>query len=74
MIQIMTATVEDGVLKPDRETGIASGTKVRITIEPCDDAQENAGRACDELDRLCDEVPVDSDEDRLTREQLHARR
>ena len=74
MNRVIIATIEDGVLKPDQEIRIASGTKVRVTIEPCNDAHDRAGNACDELDTLCDEFPVDSHGDLLTRDQLHERR
>jgi len=74
MAQVIFATVENGVLKPDREIGLSPGTKVRITLEPCDQVFADARRACDELDALCDEFPVDSQGLRLTRDQLHERR
>jgi predicted DNA-binding antitoxin AbrB/MazE fold protein len=74
MSQVVGATVENGTLKPDRDLGLASGTKVRVTVEPCDDAIARAKVACDELDQLCDEFPIDSRGNRLTRDQLHERR
>jgi len=33
MSQVIFATVEDGVLKPDGQIGLSSGTKVRVTLE-----------------------------------------
>ena len=74
MSQVIFATVENGLLKPDREIGLSSGTKVRLTVEECDDAAVPAEAACDALDELCDELPLDSREGRLTRDQLHDRR
>ena len=74
MSQVILATVENGVLKPDREIGLSSGTKVRLTLELCDDALAEAKQACDELDHLCDESPVDSRGTKLARDQLHQRR
>jgi predicted DNA-binding antitoxin AbrB/MazE fold protein len=74
MSQVMFATVEDGLLRPDREIGLSSGTKVRLTVEPFEDTVVQSKEACDELDDLCDEFPVESREPRLTRDQLHARR
>jgi len=74
MSQVMLATVENGVLKPDREIGLSSGTKVRLTLELCDDTLAQATQACDELDQLCDQSPVDSRGIKLTRDQLHERR
>jgi predicted DNA-binding antitoxin AbrB/MazE fold protein len=74
MSQVILATVENGVLKPDRQLGLSSGTKVRLTLELYDDALAEAQRACDELDQLCGQFPVDSGGTRLTRDQLHERR
>ncbi len=74
MSQVILATVENGLLKPDREIGLSSGTKVRLTLELCDDALAETKQACDELDHLCDESPVESRGTRLTRDQLHQRR
>jgi predicted DNA-binding antitoxin AbrB/MazE fold protein len=74
MSRIIIATVENGLFRPDREIGLSAGTKVRLTVEPCDDATVQAEGACDALDKLCDELPFDSQGDRLTRDQLHDRR
>jgi predicted DNA-binding antitoxin AbrB/MazE fold protein len=73
MSQVIFATVENGVLKPDRELGLSTGTTVRLTLETCDEALSQAQQACDELDDLCDAFPVDSLGRRLTRDQLHER-
>ncbi|MHC4176634.1 MAG: antitoxin family protein [Planctomycetota bacterium] len=74
MGQVILATVENGVLKPDREINLSSGTKVRLTLELCDDALAEAAQACDELDQLCEESPVHARGTKLTRDQLHERR
>ncbi len=74
MSQVILATVENGVLKPDREIGLSSGTKVRVTLELCDDAVAEARQACDQLDQVCDEFPIDSHGTKLTRDELHERR
>ena len=74
MSQIITATFEDGVLKPERELGLAPGTKVRLILDPLADVQTQAQEACDALDQVCDEFPIDSDEPRMTRDQLYERR
>ena len=73
MSQVILATVEDGVLKPDGQLGLSSGTKVRVTLELCDEAVVEAGQACDQLDHLCNEFPLDSGGSKLTRDQLHER-
>ncbi len=74
MSQVIFATVENGILKPDEDIGLSAGTKVRLTVEPYDDAAVQAEGACDALDELCDELPFDSHGDRLSRDQLHDRR
>ena len=73
MNQVITATIEDGVLKPDQEIAFAPGTKVRVTIEPYDAELAHGNLACDELDELCTEFPIESHELKLTRDQLHER-
>ena len=42
MSQVIFATVENGLLKPDREMGLSPGTKVRLTVEPCDDVDSSS--------------------------------
>lgn len=74
MSQVIFATVEDGVLKPDGKIGLSSGTKVRLTLELCDEAVAQAEQAWDQLDHLCEEFPLDSGGTKLTRDQLHERR
>jgi len=49
MNEVITATVEDSVLKPDQDIGIASGTKVRITIERFGRDQASRNRTADQL-------------------------
>ncbi len=73
MSQVITATVQDGVLKPDQDMGLSSGTKVRLTVELCQEVDRQPTLANDELDLLCDEFPIDSQGKRLTRDQLHER-
>jgi predicted DNA-binding antitoxin AbrB/MazE fold protein len=73
MMEVITATFEDGVLKPDRQLGLSPGTKVRVVLEPLGNS-EDARTALDELDQLCDEYPIDSEGTLLTRDQLHERR
>lgn len=74
MTQVITATFVDGVLRPEEELTLASGTKVRLLLDLCPEADLNSAEAFTQLDRLCAELPVDSLGSRLTREQLHERR
>jgi predicted DNA-binding antitoxin AbrB/MazE fold protein len=70
MSQVITATFVDGVLKPEEELALASGTKVRLMLDTCNDVRAEGQEACTELDRLCDEFPIDSRGRRLTRDQV----
>ena len=74
MGRVITATYVDGVLKPEYELGIAPGAKVRLILDLWDDVCAQHQQACAELDRLCDEFPIESRGRRLTRDELHERR
>jgi predicted DNA-binding antitoxin AbrB/MazE fold protein len=74
MSQVITATFVDGVLKPEEELALPSGTKVRLVLDTWADVRAQAQAAFTELDRLCDEFPINSHGRRLTRNQLHERR
>ena len=74
MTQIVTATFDQGVLRPDAPIQLAAGARVRLIVEPINSQSVNPGEALDELDRLCEEVPIDSGGEKLTRDQLHERR
>lgn len=75
-MQTITATYENGVLKLSRPLPIPAHSEVRVTIELIDteqgmDQRQAALRALEELWKA---NAIDSDGDRLTREQLHERR
>ena len=74
MSQVITATFVDGVLKPEQELGIVTGAKVRLVLDLWADVRAQGQEECAELDRLCEEVPIDSHGRYLTRDQLHERR
>ena len=73
MSQIIAATFENGVFRPHEELRLAPGTAVRLIVDRLDDIETPAQRACDELDKLCGELPIQSSRSRLTRDQLHER-
>lgn len=73
MSHTITATFDDGVFRPDHPFGLPSGTRVRLVVDVCED-EEQAQDPSAELDRLCDEFPIDTGGVRLTRDQLHERR
>jgi predicted DNA-binding antitoxin AbrB/MazE fold protein len=71
MSQTITATFENGIFKPDEELALEPGARVQLIVSPCEN--DLADDPLSELDRLCDEVPIDSGGVLLTREQLHDR-
>lgn len=73
MSQVIAATFEDGVLKPEQILALVPGTRVRLIVESWDAAKAQSAFAGDELDKLCDEIPIESQEPALTRDQLHER-
>jgi predicted DNA-binding antitoxin AbrB/MazE fold protein len=73
MSQYITATFEDGVLKPHEKLDLAAGSKVNLVITPCGTGNGTDTDALAELDQFCDEEPIDSGGFHLTREQLHER-
>ncbi len=75
MIQIVSATFTNGVLRPDTPLQLLSNERVRLVVVPleateCQSRLENWA-AIEELWRTS---RVDSGGDILTREQLHERR
>jgi predicted DNA-binding antitoxin AbrB/MazE fold protein len=74
MEQVVTAIFEDGVLKPDVPLGLAPHTRVRLTFEPLPSSASTEDSNWDELERLWDEVSIDSGGVRPTRDELHERR
>jgi len=73
MNQVITATFENGVLRPDQPLGLPSGVRVRVLVEPLQTPGERQ-EAWEEFDRLCEEISVNSGGARMTRDQLHERR
>ncbi len=77
MNRIIFATFEDGVLKPDIPLEFPPMTRVRLIVEPLIQPESattpERSSAWSELDRLWDEVEVDSGAPRPSREQLYDR-
>jgi predicted DNA-binding antitoxin AbrB/MazE fold protein len=73
MSQIITATFQDGVLKPDQPLDLPPGSRVRLTVEPVV-SEEEKDKAWEEWDKLCEEIHLDAGATQLTRDQLHERR
>lgn len=73
MSQIVSATFVDGAFRPDQEILLASGTKVRLVIEPCEELAVGQGCVDDEFNRVFDELDFHSPDRWLTRNELHER-
>jgi predicted DNA-binding antitoxin AbrB/MazE fold protein len=74
MSQIITATFDGSVFKPDTPVTLPDQSRVQLVIQPLENATCGSDAAMDELEKLWDEVSVDSHGERLTRDQLHERR
>ena len=66
----MTATVVNGMLKPDQTLSLADQTRVKLTIEPI----EEASAAWESLKARLRERPIHGGGKRFTRDELHERR
>jgi predicted DNA-binding antitoxin AbrB/MazE fold protein len=76
MSHTITATYEDGVFKPSRPLPIPPRSEVRLTFELVENDYSATQRqaALQALENLWRSHEIDSQGDRLTREQLHERR
>ena len=75
MIEVVTATFEDGVLKPDSQLHLPAHCRVRLVVQPLEESEEHARRqAWEAVDRLWQQSAFDSRQQRLSRDQLHERR
>jgi predicted DNA-binding antitoxin AbrB/MazE fold protein len=75
MSQVINATFEDGVLKPDVPLTFPAMTRVRLIVEPL--TPEGVGReedpAWDEVERIWEELDVNSGGPPPSRDELHDR-
>ena len=75
MVQVITATFEDGVLKPSEPLQLPPHSRVRLVVQPMEDGGEEARRqAWEALERFWQHSAFDSQGARLSRDQLHERR
>jgi predicted DNA-binding antitoxin AbrB/MazE fold protein len=75
MVQIITATFEDGVLKPHEPLQLPPHARVRLVIEPLqDDGERQRQAAWTAIEQLWAQSTIDSHGERLARDQLHERR
>jgi hypothetical protein len=71
----VTATVVNGVLKPDHALSLAEQTRVKLTIEPIQAwSPETARAAWQAIQARLKERPIHGGGLHLTRDQLHERR
>jgi predicted DNA-binding antitoxin AbrB/MazE fold protein len=76
MIQVIAATFEDGVFKPDQQPALSENARVRLHIETINEGTEDLLRqkAWANLEQLWQCSTFNSHGDRLSRDQLHERR
>jgi predicted DNA-binding antitoxin AbrB/MazE fold protein len=75
MIDVIQATYEGGVFKPDRPPALAESSRVRLVVESVGGASETSRRqqAWADLQQLWRTSTFNSQGDRLSRDELHAR-
>jgi predicted DNA-binding antitoxin AbrB/MazE fold protein len=75
MIEVITATFEDGVLKPNGPLNLPAHCRVRLVVQPLEEgAEEQRRQAWEALERLWQQSTLDSQGTRLSRDELHERR
>ena len=75
MVQVLAATFEDGVFKPDQRPALSDSARVRLVVETLDvDASARAAESWAALENLWRTSSFNSGGDRLNRDQLHERR
>lgn len=75
MIQVITATFENGVLKPDEVLNLPAHARVRLAVEPLQEGAELLSRqqVWEAVERLWWQSPINSHGEHLSREQLQER-
>jgi predicted DNA-binding antitoxin AbrB/MazE fold protein len=73
MHQVVTAIYEDGILRPESEINLPPQTRVRITVETLAEDTPMTAEPWETWERVCEENPVDSGGERLSRDRLHER-
>jgi predicted DNA-binding antitoxin AbrB/MazE fold protein len=75
MVQVLVATFEDGVFKPDQQPDLSDSARVRLVVETMDaDESARAGESWAAVQQLWSTSSFNSGGSRLTRDQLHERR
>jgi predicted DNA-binding antitoxin AbrB/MazE fold protein len=75
MSQIVTATYENGVLKPAEPLALPANAKVRLTVDLIiEEPKLTPAQRLAAIEELWRTSTLHSDGERLTRDQLHERR
>jgi hypothetical protein len=74
MTQTLTATVQDGMLRPDEPLKLPSGTRVELLILVPEAWRPMTDEEWEASERFIEEQPIHSDGKYMTRDQLHERR
>jgi predicted DNA-binding antitoxin AbrB/MazE fold protein len=76
MIQVIAATYQDGVFRPDQQPALSESTRVRLIVETGSEETDETLQQCAwaSLEQLWRASTFDSRGDRLSRDQLHERR
>lgn len=75
MVQVVSATFQDGVFKPDRQPALSDSARVRLVVETLDSNDTaQADESWTALQQLWSTSSFSSGGDRLNRDQLHERR
>ena len=72
----VSATLIDGVLKPDEAIALPDQTRVHLTIEPIEEAppKTTAQEALQRIEARLRERPIHAGDLHFTRDELHERR
>jgi len=74
MVQVLAATFEDGVFKPDQRPALSDSARVRLVVETLDANESTlADDSWATLQQLWNTSGLNSGGDRLNRDQLHER-
>lgn len=75
MVQVIPATFEDGVFKPDGPLALSPHTRVRLLVETLDEDAETTRRrqSWDAIELIWRQSALNSQGERLSRDQLHER-
>ena len=72
MAQVVTATFEDGILKPDQPLDLPAQARVRLVVEVLEEATARDA-VWEEFEQIMDEMTIDSGGPIPTREELYDR-